>query len=408
MLNRLFIAQPFLLAACVFAIPMSVSLKSILLPVSIIVNMLCIKQWRAVVAVIKNPAVLTALLLLGWCLASALWAPPHWHETNAVVSKMLKLLVLPFFAIGFLSASSRYYAQLAFLLAMTITALISLLMTASGHLFMGGADAGTVFNDRIMTGLFISMGAWLAAHFAMETTDKRKGWFWAIFLICSLQIAFANTGRTGYVIYILLAVCFSLLHLNLRQTILFLLTMVLLSITAYWLSPTLAKTVKLTVNNILHFKEVAHSSSIGYRVGFHQFAQKLFLQHPIFGTGAGSFSWHYAQQQPMPFYSSRLFEPHSQYWLLMVEQGTIGLALLLAWLASIVWLMAYVKQSRALLLFAFVAINAANFSDSMLLYSATGYLFIIITAMAIGEFTEKNGLEASLNKPIALQPWQAL
>lgn len=408
MWNQLRIAQPYLLAACVFAIPMSVSLKSILLPICILVNLLTVKHWRIVLETIKNPVIVTTLMLLAWCLLSASWAPPHWPETKAVVSKMLKLFSLPLFAIGFLHRRTRQYAQFAFLLAMVITAIISLSMALSGINFMGGADAGTVFNDRIMTGLFISMGAWLAAHLALQADGKWKWLLWAVFIICSAQVAFANTGRTGYVIYILLAVSFSLMHLTFRQTVIFLTSLALFAMGAYWFSPTLAKNVDMTIYNVMHFQQMANSSSIGYRMGFHQFAQKLFLQHPLFGTGAGSFSWHFNQQQPMPFYSSRLFEPHSQYWLIMVEQGVIGLLLLLAWLASIVWLMVKVTQSRAFLLFGFVAINASSFTDSMLLYSATGYLLVIIAAMAIGEYIEQRLLEAPVDRPISLQPWQAI
>lgn len=408
MWKQLKIVQPYILAACVFAIPMSVSLKSILLPICIIVNLLSIRHWRVVMDTMRTPVVVTALLLLAWCLLSVLWAPPHWHETDAVISKMLKLLALPLFTIGFLNQDARQYAHIAFLLAMTITSIISLIMALTGNLFMGGADAGTVFNDRIMTGLFISMGAWLAAHLALQQYGRWRWLLWAVFIICSVQVAFANTGRTGYVIYVSLAICFSLMHLTFRQTILFLCSLALLAIAAYLLSPTLAKNVDMTVYNIMHFQQVANSSSIGYRVGFHQFAQKLFLQHPLLGTGAGSFSWHFAQEQPMPYYSARLFEPHSQYWLLMVEQGLIGLLLFLSWLASLVWLMINVKQSRAFLVFAFVAINASSFTDSMLLYSATGYLLLIISAMALGEYIETKQSESSCKEPISLQSWHAI
>ncbi len=409
MFNQLRIAQPFLLAACIFAIPVSVSLKSILLPICVIVNLLALKNWQTILTTLKQPVVITAISLLAWCLLSALWAPPHWPETEAVIGKMMKLLFLPLFAIGFLHNKTRQYAQSAFLAAIILTAVISLSMAITGINFMGKSGVGTVFNDQIMTGLFIAMGAWLAAHLAMQADDNKKWWFWGIFVICSAQIAFANSGRTGYAVYILLAICFSIIHLTIRQTLFFLISLALLSVAAYWLSPTLARNIDRTIYNIIHLQQVANSSSIGYRVGFHQFAQKLFLQHPIFGTGAGSFSWHYAQQQPMPFYSSRLFEPHSQYWLILVEQGVIGLLLLLTWLASLAWLMLKVQQSRALLMFAFVAINAANFTDSMLLYSATGYLFIIIAAMAVGEYLEKiQTSELPAERPISLQPWQAI
>ena len=409
MRDRLTIAQPYLLAACVFAIPISVSLKSIVLPVCIVANVLTVRHWRTVLETIKSPVVVTALLLLAWCLLSIGWAPPHWPETKAVIGKMLKLLSLPLFAVGFLHRRTRQYAQTAFLAAMAMTAVISLSMAVSGNIFMGGADAGTVFNDRIMTGIFVGMGAWLAAHLALQAGGRKKWWLWAVFLICTVQIVFANTGRTGYVIYVLLAICFSFMHLTFRQTVQFLFAFGLLATAAYWLSPTLAKTVDITIYNIMHFQQVAHSSSIGYRVGFHQFAKTLFLQHPFFGTGAGSFSWHFDQQQPMPFYSYRLFEPHSQYWLIMVEQGIIGLLLLLAWLTSLVWLMLRVRQSRAMLLFAFVSIGVSSFSDSMLLYSATGYLLSIFAAMALGEHIERRLLETSMhNRPISLQARHAI
>lgn len=409
MYNQLKVVQPYLLVAFIFAIPVSVSLKSILLPICIIVNLLTVKHWRTILNTLKNPVVITALLLLAWCLLSVLWAPPQWPETKAVVGKMLKLLLLPLFAIGFLQRNTRKYAQLSYLMAMTLTAIISLFLAFTGIKFMGRADAGAVFNDRIMTGLFIGIGAWLAVHLAMQAEGKQKWWFWVVFIICSAQIAFANTGRTGYVVYVLLAICFSLMHLSFRQTLAFLISLTLLMVVAYWLSSTLANNVDRTIYNIIHFKQVVHSSSIGYRVGFHNFAQELFFQHPIIGTGAGSFSWHYAQEQPMPFYADHLFEPHSQYWLILVEQGLVGLLLLLAWLISLVWLIVKVQQSRALLLFVFVAINASNFSDSMLLYSATGYLFVIIAAMALGEYIEQIKTSKSLvEKPISMQPWHAL
>ena len=111
----------------------------------------------------------------------------------------------------------------------------------------------------------------------------------------------------------------------------------------------------------------------------------MFWQHPIIGNGTASFTHQYAIDKPVSSWTRRLLEPHSQYWLFAAEYGVIGLCLLVGFLITVLNEIFKICSQRERyigfgILLAFVF---GNFSDSLLLYSGSGYFFLFFFAIVL-------------------------
>jgi len=376
-------AQPFLLVLWVFFIPISPSLKSIIFPLALLTILLDRHCRMAFLKVMREPAVIFAILFVIWVFLSCFWSPDQWPEKTSVFSKMAKLVYLPILAAGFYQFKTRQWALHVFLLSILITVLISIYLYAQSY-FQSSLAADAVFNNRIKTGLMVALASWLTAVLAMGS----KGWLRFAYLACftlfTIQVLFINTSRTGYLIYFILTAIFILQNVNWK----FLVISIVLLPGLLFLSfqnPTFKDRSESIIKELIQFQKGKKDSSIGYRIQFHQYAYTLVKQNPLFGHGAGGFTWNFAHDNPIPSWGPYLFDPHSQYWLIAVDGGLIGLALFLCFLFSLLLAAWNSKSMRVPLLMCFISIYMGNITDSLIFYSTTGFLFLMFAAMSLGE-----------------------
>ena len=91
-------------------------------------------------------------------------------------------------------------------------------------------------------------------------------------------------------------------------------------------------------------------------------------------------------ENPVPEWSvsrAKLLEPHSQYWLVASEFGVAGLCLLSLLFGSLFMACWRQPESRALGCAVLLPFFVGNFTDSLLLYSGTGYFFLLFTALSL-------------------------
>ncbi|WP_051555218.1 O-antigen ligase family protein [Legionella fairfieldensis] len=377
---------PFLLAASFLILPISSTGKSISLGLSMI----------AILSVSAYRKEAVALFAKGWgkagiglfvmaCIA-CLWSPATLADKLFVVEKYSKLLYLPVLIVGFRNVKTRQMALHAFLLAMIITSSLAALKF-NGYLSLFNINPDRVFRNHIISGLMGAFAAYLAILFTYKQQRLlvRLGYILS-FLLLSYYLFFINEGRTGYIIYLLLMSLFMLQICSWRKAI----AGIVIICSAFMLVYTQNSTVKNRVDTLAwevkqYKQNNKNTSGVGFRLQFQAIAQTLFKQHPVFGNGTASFTDYFARENPVPAWGHRLWEPHNQYWLTLVEFGLVGFAILLGFFFSLLKACWRLDAMRPVALAALALFIVGNLSDSLLFYSGSGYFFILLMALGLSE-----------------------
>ncbi|MDF1684573.1 MAG: O-antigen ligase family protein [Legionellaceae bacterium] len=369
-----------------FMIPISSTLRSIGVSVSVILLLIDPSRLAELKQLCKHPAVKTAFVFFIFSALACFWSPANLHEQWTVLEKYSKLIYLPFFMLVFRDPRTRSIALHAFLLAMLITCIL-LLLKAVGWVHYGGDDPGQMFRNHIMTGYMMVFAAYLAAYFSYHASCLRhRIAYGCLAFILSYQILFTGTGRMAYIAYALLAALWIFQIFSWRKALILAGLGGVLLAGAYAMNPTIQFLAHQVKDDWTLYHQHKRDTSLGFRLQFHTYAYDLFKRHPWFGNGTGSFSHKFQVENPVPEWSAthpKLLEPHSQYWMVASELGITGLflfALLLGNLCVSCW---RTPETRALGSAVLLPMLLGNFTDSLLLYSGTGYFFLLFAALAL-------------------------
>lgn len=390
-LNSEFIISA-LLICTLFSIPISPSAKTIfIIPATILITLFCINK-ETVKTLVQEQWCIAAVLLFLFTLLSIIWSPARVSEKFLVMEKYSKFLYLPILVIGFKYSRTRDIAINAFLVAMLITTLLSILKYLNVSHYHG-IDPGHVFHNHIMTGFMIALAAYISLILAFKGKYKKTYIFLTI--LFSFQVVFVNTGRTGYVVYGFLLVVFLMHQLSFKRACIASLALLVVASGVYFENPTVNTRVNQIVIDWQNYKKDKEDNSLSYRLQFHKFAKDLFVMHPIIGNGVASFTNSFAKFKPVPSWNRRLLEPHSQYWLIASELGLIGLMIFGYFIISLIREFLTLQNFRPIALGILGAFMLANLTDSLFFYSGTGYLFILFMAIFLAE-----GISSRSNKKI--------
>lgn len=380
----------FLLAATVFVIPLSSTAKSIFVILSFSMIVLTPQYHQIIFNQVKKMWCWAAVAVFLIALIASVWSPAGLHEKMVAIEKYSKLLYLPVFAAGFTDPNARRLGLHAFLLAMFLTCIVSLLWLI-GLLNLPEVEGGGIFRNHIMTGFMMAFAAYLSSFLLIQSYShsRRIGTIQIIYFFLTLlftyHVFFINNGRTGYVIYFMLMVLLMLQTFSWRQAVLGIVLGCSLLGISYYQSPVMQEAIQKAVNDCQMYKENKKDTNIGYRLQFHDYAYLLFKRSPWFGNGTASFADTFHKENPIPSRGDRLLEPHSQYWLVASEFGLLGCFALVGFFASLLIASFQLKTLKPLALAILLPFIVGNLSDSLLFYSGTGYFFILFMALCLGE-----------------------
>lgn len=370
----------------VFFIPISPTAKSISFFGALLVLFFTPYFNQHIINNYKSLLGLSAGALFIFILISCIWSPASFSSQLSVVSKYSKLIYLPIIAVGFINSKSRIWSLNAYLLAIILTCIISFLKFKG---FVINADPGEVFYNHIITGFMVAFASYVAALLALEARGWLRVFYVCTTLITSYQILFINTGRTGYIVFIILMVLLLINKLSVRASIMGMLLFSIAFVLVYHQSETMQTGVKHLISDVNSLKNDNKNTSLGFRIQFHQYAKSLFFKHPIIGIGAGGFSYRFYQDNPVPAWGREITDPHSQYWMTLSEQGLIGFCLLVFFLMSICITSLTLNKTKPLLLGILVSFGVVSLTDTILCYSTAGYLLIVMCALCCGELLEQ-------------------
>ncbi|KTD20906.1 O-antigen biosynthesis protein [Legionella lansingensis] len=373
-----------LLVALFFFIPVSLSLRAICftgLLVPLFMNSSAQNTFRAIWS---EPWCKALILFLLFILISCLWSPASSKEQYVILRKNLKYLSLPVLVAAFHLTRAQYPALFALLSGLLLVCLLSI---AQYFGFYSNAlhDPGAVFFNHIFTGFMMVYGAYLCAWLFLEKKNGHR-LLWALFLSLFLfQIVYANTSRTAYVLMPLLMLFLALQYCNRKQFALGLVCCTLFLPVAFYTSPTLQEGVRAVKDDLKKYKKNEKDTNVGFRLQLHQYAESLIKKRPLIGNGAGSFSFRFYQDNPLPNLHANVVHPHGDYWLITTEQGFIGLGLFLMLLTILFFRSWYLPTLRIPALGILALMLIGNFSDSLMFNSATGYFILSVLGLCLSE-----------------------
>ncbi|WP_045105700.1 O-antigen ligase family protein [Legionella hackeliae] len=376
-----------LLGATLLALPMSSTAKSVFLSLSLIAILFTPTLRKDALALFSSDWGKAAILLFLVAIVACFWSPASFGDKKFMIEKYSKLLYFPVLVAGFQNAKTRQLSLHTFLLAIVITCFLSILKF-HGFLQSFNFNPDHVFRNHIMTGFMVAFAAYLSWLFAYRQQGYTRLGYGLLALMFSYQVLFVSGGRTGYVIYLLLMAILMLQLCTWRQAIAGVCLVFAVFVTSYFASPVMKERVDAIAQQLQSYQNNQKDTDIGLRLQFHDYAHQLFNRHPMLGNGTGSFTYYFEQEKPVPFWSWKLIEPHSQYWLTAAEFGLLGIAALIFFFYSIFRASLRLDKTRIIAFAMFIPFLIGNLSDSLLLYSGSGYFFLLFMALCFGEQLE--------------------
>jgi O-antigen ligase len=385
---------PIWLSLAVLAYPLSLSVHSFCLGITLI-DILSIGEYRKdLVGIFSTTWFKATLFLVGLALIACLWSPASLSKIATVFNKYIKIIYLPILVIGFHHYKTREVSIHAFLLAMLITSVISILRY-HGYLLSFNIEAEHVFRNHIITGLLVSFATYLSLLLCTRQQGYKIIPYGLLALVFSYHVLYINGGRTGYVLYFLLMLLLVLQTCTKRQAIAGIVFIGLLFTGNYISSSLMRVRINAIPQQIIKYQQNIKDTQIGYRLQFHDFAHQLFNQHPIRGNGTGSFGYYFGLDKTQPIGFSNLLEPHSQYWLAAAEFGLLGVLALLFFFMSLIQASRKLNKMKPIAFAVILTFMLGSLSDSLLFYSSSGYFFILFMALCLGEWLEDKKMRLS-------------
>ncbi|MCV6638755.1 O-antigen ligase family protein [Candidatus Albibeggiatoa sp. nov. NOAA] len=363
--------QRALLIAIGFSLPISTALPNLLFGLLLITTILHfgLSFPKIPISITKNPIIWSSFSLLALMIIGSFYSAASYEAIIDNLKQYKEFLLIPLFLYGFQDQIARAWGFKVFLAAMGLTLALSIFVALTNHslfgLIHGDASNAFVFKNHITQGLLIVMSAYFVAVLAYQ---KRIWWPMVIVGLAIYDVIFLTQGRTGYLILACLIVLFSWQVLRWRGFLIGSLAVMILGITTYYTSSNLQHRVDKVIAGLKH--QAAETDSIQLRLNFYKHSWQLWQQQPIIGSGTGSFTQRYAVQEP----SHPTSNPHSEYLMMAVQWGILGLGVFLWFLYQLWYLgLKLPKPQMAQGLFATIVVGCLV--NSLFLDFTEGHVF---------------------------------
>ncbi len=379
-----------LLVGAFLTFPVALALGNVLAALCLVATLLSgnlRRQWRRV---FQLPSAWAMLLLFLLILVGTSYTSAPGSMALLHLSKYAKLLAGLFFVSVLFDAKTRRYCLYAFMAAMGF-----ILASAYAGIFVAlpwsatqqtgwGVDH-TVVGDYITQSVMMSffVVACLAWVCKCKTAGARAFWI-VLALLGSVSITHMSWGRTGV---FLLGSCLVVAGVaaapGKKKLWVLGATIVLLGLVAAS-SPVLMGKIRIGWQEV-QAHESNKYTSLGHRLYNYQSVVALIQQHPLAGTGTGSFDAEACRLNTRPEDCQEFgWHPHNQYLFFMVENGALGGLLFVALIASLFHAARRRSTPDKFLLLGFATALAADSLVNSPLFSAReSHFFIFMMALLI-------------------------
>lgn len=365
--------------ALAFALPVSTAATHALLVIAVL-SVILTGQWREKIAMIVNFRAITMLLVLfSLLLLGVFYSTASLEQALAQLGKYDKLLLGVLLIPLFVEQHWRDCALYAFLGAILLTILLAPIKAIVGLPF-GHFDDLAVFKDHIQTGFAVAIAIYFIAILYTQAQKKHLKWFYLIFGLASVCYLFSIGGRTGYMVFFVLIILFLWEKWRIKGLLSAFLVLLLGISVIYFTSPIFKARMVEAHHDWVAYHQGNEVTSVGLRMSFAKNSWNLVKQHPIFGTGTGSFIPEYAKL-PLPV-NEITHNPHNEFLNITVQLGLVGLAIFLLafyyqWRESLLLPITMRYLARGVVLTLFVGC----FANSWLMDTTEGHFYVYFMAL---------------------------
>ena len=379
-----------LAVATAFAIPLSTSLTGVLFVLTVGLFYLAGNWQDKIMFIFYNRIALYLLLFFSFFVVGMTYTTASLSDALAMLGKYDKLLFAVLLLPIFREERWRNYALNAFITAVGILLFFSYLKYFG--VIKYGANYGPVeiFKGHIAFNFLMSFVAYLL----LTKVAVARGWQrWALAGLLGLivyNIFFMSIARSGYFVFIALVILFFFQRLRRREVFVALLGTAVLFTCVFIFSPVVKSRMADMISDI---KEYNYNkvTSVGLRMSFVKNSFHLIQEHPLFGTGTGSFKSEYAKIQPSPIVKTH--NPHNEYLHIGVQFGTVGIMLLLLnFIMQLRYSKYLPKPYRNIAQAVVLSIMIGSLANSWLLDTTQGHFyafFIAVTFAGLSVYGKK-------------------
>jgi O-antigen ligase len=367
-------------------IPISTSGTNIILSLLVLFWFLGGAIQEKVRIIFSNPVTKMILWFFGLYLIGSLYSVGPLEDRMALLSKMGKLLYIPFLLPLFGQQKWRTAAYGGFIGVMLFTFVLALCkyyQCIPLPLGLRHTDA-CVFKDHIDTNLLMAFEIFLLVHYAFSNAVS------AIWMRCGLlalttmliyYVGFMSEGRSGQVVFVALIFTFCIQRFRLKGVLYGFLILSMIGSLVWWNSATFQKRwIPQDKTQIEWTPDV----SISQRREFFKHSLMLANQHPWFGFGTGSFKSVYGAHVA-EYQLEKRDNPHGEYLNIYFQLGLMGIAGIIL-LFGLLFKTSFQlpKPDRFIAQGLLVAIGVGCLGNSWLMDFTAGHFFVVFTALCFG------------------------
>ncbi len=341
---------------------------------------------------LKNPVILLALFFVGFCLLSVSYSEtPRFADALKGVSAYSKLLFLGVIPIAFREARYRKWLENGLIYGVFVNVIISTLyyyqLPIIVHYFGAYMDHQISFTVNPIQMIYVAvMAIWLLAMRLL-----RREFHYGDVIVFAALLAYLwliNMERSGYVLF--LALILLLLGQKFGKKAVFVggLIIPLVLVGLYFAVPNIKFRLNEGIHNVLVYQQTENTAEMGVgdeinnswglRLALATECIGIIKNHPILGTGAGSFKYVYGALYPAQQAATNITEPHDIYIYILFEFGLLGLTIFLVWLYAVLkWINTLPSGDRHLLQGVWLMFVVLGFTDSSLILNAVGLSLVV-------------------------------
>jgi O-antigen ligase len=375
------------------ALTTSTALTSIMASISLIWFATHFREWRSAIAersgqpVFKAMLVFLAILMLGVLVSFA-----HGYSPWEILGKHTKFMVF-FILIGLLRTTERRRgAFLGFGFGMVLSMLLSLIAAGFRVTIFHAVPGGELspFLNHTEHNVFLSLAVFGLSTLLVYCRPPRPlAWLgWLIAALSFIDIIFLVQGRTGQIMFVLLALSFlaTMLRTAAQKLAAVAIFCAAVGIAALSGHSALNHGLGAAKQDLTEYKTGQTDTSVGFRM---QFAKSIIHlikdRHPLIGNGTGGFREAYADYyKTHPELEPPFPNPHDDYLFYWAENGLIGVAALVGIYLSMFY---FAWRERRLhgMWMAALALSwcVPGTANSVMLDHVSGYTFVVLLAALV-------------------------
>jgi len=377
-----------LMIALGFFLPISTAMTSVCIALMIIFFILSGHLFTASRWCLRHPVGLSLWLFYAMFLLGCYHTQAPWSAVSSLLIKQSKFIIAGWWMYLLRDRVVSYVSLFGFLLAMTITLLLSYLHVwgwlTFGHSHIGH---GAVFKSHIHMSFLMVCAFYLVVVYQWFAA-KPSMWLWGWLGLMGFHLLAINTSRTGYVLLSVAVVVLAWARLSWRGWLVLGSIMLGLLGLSYQYSDTTRQRIDAIYSDYQHYQDGQRYSDVGLRLNFWQVGLKIIADRPVIGSGTASVYQAYRVHVTADDFVT--YNPHNEYMYLAIQFGVFGLLMLLG-LFAIQWGMsALLPPWSKLLARGLVAIMGIGcLANSLLLDTTESHTYLYLLAWCFAQLPTK-------------------